>query len=114
MPIHFGSRRFFLWPHPTDMRKSFAGLCGIVSSKMNGRLLSGDVFVFINRRADRMKLLCWDRSGFVIWYKWLEAGTFELPAHKGKTLELKQAQLMLILEGISLKSVRHRKRYTRL
>lgn len=113
MFLNSGRRRFFLWPLATDMRKSFTGLCGIVQSRMNGKLLSGDVFVFINRKRDRIKLLCWDRTGFVIWYKCLEAGTFELPLHQGGTVELKQAQLMLILEGISLGSVRHRKRYIR-
>ena len=62
-------RRIFLWRGATDMRKSFHGLSGIVVSRMGGKLLSGDIFVFINRRRDRMKILCWDRTGFVIWYK---------------------------------------------
>lgn len=106
-------RRIFLWRGPTDMRKSFHGLSGIVVSRMGGKLLSGDIFVFINRRRDRMKLLCWDRTGLVIWYKRLEEGTFELAGEDEGKVELNPAQLVLILEGISLSSIRQRKRYNR-
>ena len=105
-----GSRRYFLWRGVTDMRKSFNGLSAIVRNEMKGQLMSGDVFIFLNRRRDSIKLLCWDRTGFVIWYKRLEQGTFELP--KGGTGEISEAQLLLILEGIELGSVKHRKRYT--
>ena len=93
-----------------------AKLCSIgVAGKMGftGCLLSGDIFIFINRRRDRIKLLCWDRTGFVIWYKRLEQGTFELPGGQGTETELSPTQLTLILEGISLASVKHRKRYIR-
>ena len=93
------------------MRKSFNGLCAIVRNEMLGQLMGGDVFIFINRRRDRIKLLCWDRTGFVIWYKRLEEGTFELP--RDGSGELTEAQLMLILEGIDLGSVKQRKRYIR-
>jgi transposase len=93
------------------MRKSFNGLGGIVRNQMKGKLMGGDIFIFVNRRRNRLKLLVWDRTGFVIWYKRLEEGTFELPA--GDSNELSQAQLMLILEGIDLASVKHRKRYNR-
>jgi transposase len=104
-------RRIFLWRGATDMRKSFHGLSGIVVNQMGGKLLSGDIFVFVNRRRDRMKLLCWDRTGFVIWYKRLEEGTFELAGAGEGKMELTTAQLVLILEGIDLSSVRQRKRY---
>ena len=106
-------RRIFLWRGATDMRKSFNGLSAIVVNQMGGKLLSGDIFVFINRRRDRMKLLCWDRTGFVIWYKRLEEGTFELAGEGDGKVELNPAQLVLILEGIALASVQQRKRYTR-
>ena len=92
------------------MRKSFNGLSAIVRNEMKGQLMSGDIFIFLNRRRDSIKLLCWDRTGFVIWYKRLEQGTFELP--QGGTVEISEAQLLLILEGIELGSVKHRKRYT--
>ena len=108
-----GKRRYFLWRGSTDMRKSFNGLGGIVNREMQGGLLSGDVFIFLNRRRTLIKLLCWDRTGFVIWYKRLEEGTFELPDAKGGEVELTPAQLALILEGISLATVKHRKRYKR-
>ena len=71
--------------------------------------LSGDVFVFINRRRTHIKLLVWDRNGFVIFHKRLEKGTFEIPATGTPSWQ----QLVLILEGISPKSVRYRKRYSR-
>lgn len=110
----FTSRqRYFLYRKPTDMRKSFNGLSGLVNAHMSRGLLGGDVFIFINRRRDRMKLLVWEESGFVIWYKQLEEGTFELPtAHlEGGEIELKWEDLMLIVSGIKLTSVQRRKRY---
>jgi len=70
------------------------------------------VFIFVNRRGDRMKLLMWDRTGFVIWYKRLEEGTFEIPDLSAGQSELPWDQLLLILEGVVLKSVKRRKRYT--
>jgi transposase len=107
------SQRYFLYGPATDMRKSFDSLCGLVSSQMGRDILSGDVFIFVNRGRDRVKLLVWDRSGFVIWYKRLEEGTFELPrlADGRHDLELKWERLVMILEGIQLSSVRQRKRY---
>ncbi len=109
--ISFGpSQRYYLYREATDMRKSFDGLCGVVRSGLGRDPLSGDVFVFINRRRTHIKLLVWDRSGFVLYYKRLEAGTFEIPASPGQGL-LRWDQLVLILEGVSLKSARYRKRY---
>lgn len=110
--IAFGSaQRYFLCREPTDMRKSFDGLAGLVRSQLKRNPLSGDVFVFVNRRRTHLKLLVWDRSGFVLYYKRLEEGTFELPA----TFEqgsVTWQQLVLMLEGVAMKSVRYRKRYT--
>ena len=105
------SRRYFLYTGATDMRKSFDGLSGLVRREMSGTLLSGDAFVFVNRRRTMMKLLVWDRSGFVIYYKRLEKGTFELPETKRIEREITWSQLVMILEGIRLKSVRRRLRY---
>lgn len=104
-------RRYFLCRSATDMRKSFNGLGAIVRNRMKGKLMGGDIFIFVNRRRNRLKLLVWDRTGFVIWYKRLEEGTFELPG--GDSDEVGQAQLVMILEGIDLGSVKQRKRYTR-
>ena len=103
-------QRFFWYRGVVDMRKSFNGLCLLVETEMGFDLMSGDVFIFVNRRRDRMKLLMWDRTGFVIWYKRLEEGTFEWPDLSGKN-EISWEQLLLILEGVVLKSAKRRKRY---
>ena len=109
--------RYYLWREPVDMRKSFDGLQGLVTGQMGRDALSGEVFIFINRRRDQVKMLVWDRSGFVIYYKRLERGRFELPAAAGgeqiRGQVLPWSDLLLILEGVSLRSVRWRKRYTR-
>jgi transposase len=113
--IPFGStQRYFLYCPATDMRKSFDGLCGLVRQGLAGDPLSGDVYIFVNGRRDRIKLLVWDRTGFVIYYKRLEQGAFELPAQKGPGagVSISWPDLMLILEGISLASVRRRKRFS--
>lgn len=95
------------------MRKGFNGLSGIVDHQLGQNPLSGDVFIFVNRRRTLLKLLVWDRSGFVVYYKRLEQGTFEFPPGDSslKSLEISQEELLLILEGIDLKSVQRRKRY---
>ena len=110
--ISFSSQqRYYIFRQPTDMRKGFNGLSGLVRSHCSHDLLSGDVFIFLNRRRDRIKLLVWDRTGFVVWYKVLEKGTFELPMSEKDSLALSWAQLHLLLEGIEMKSVKQRKRY---
>lgn len=95
------------------MRKSFDGLSGLVRRHLSHPLLSGDVFIFVNRRRDRIKLLMWDQTGFALYYKRLEAGTFELPLTKAEetSLELRWSELVLLLEGIEMSSVKRRKRY---
>ena len=107
--------RYFIFSEPTDMRKSFDGLSGIVRHQGEYQLLSGDVFVFLNRRCDRIKLLMWDISGFALYYKRLERGTFEKPlfTEQNKTAELAWSDLVMLLEGIERKSIKRRKRYTR-
>ena len=106
-------QRYFLYREATDMRKSFNGLSGLVRDAMGSDPLSGDVFVFINRRRDRMKLLVWDRSGFVLYYKCLERGTFELPQVSAQTtsIRLSWEKLVLIMAGVRLNSVQRRKRF---
>jgi len=107
------AQRYFLYREPADMRKSFDGLSGLVRSELGRDPTSGDVFVFLNRRRTHIKLLAWDRNGFVLYYKRLEKGTFEVPTGNalpdGDTLSW--PDLMLILEGVSLRTVRYRKRY---
>ena len=110
-----GSQRYYLSVPAADMRKSYDGLGGLVRQGLGRDPLSGEVFIFLNRRRTQMKLLVWDRSGFVIWGKRLERGTFELPGRsdRGASVVLSWEELVLILEGVSLGSVRHRKRYSR-
>lgn len=95
------------------MRKGFDSLCGIVSSKMNLEALSGAVFIFLNKRHNQVKLLLWEGDGLSIYHKRLERGTYELPSYddQSPSLSVSSDQLQLILQGISLKSVRRRKRY---
>ena len=95
------------------MRKSFDGLSGLIRNELNRDIHSGGLFLFVNRRADRIKILVWDRSGFALYYKRLEQGTFEMPKvdEKQLSVELSWEQLLCILEGVCLQSVKLRKRY---
>lgn len=107
------SCRYFLYRHQADMRKGFDGLSGLVRDGLQQDPLGGDVFIFFNKRRNQVKLLLWERDGFSIYHKRLEQGTYELPSltSHSSSAELRSDELMLILQGISLKSVRRRKRY---
>jgi transposase len=112
--------RVFLCTLPTDMRKSFDSLAGLVQQELGQDPLSGDLFVFRSKRGDRVKLLYWDSDGLAIWYKRLEEGTFPLPAADGKRIQvgehglvLRSAELAMLLDGVDLASVRRQKRYQR-
>ena len=110
------SVRVFLHAPPTDLRKGFDALCGLVTTAFGQDPTSGHLFLFVNRRRDRMKILYWDRDGLAIWYKRLESpGTFQIPATatKAASIEMTPTQLALILSGIDLKSARQRERYQR-
>jgi transposase len=106
--------RYFMYGKRADMRKGFNGLCGLVRNEFLQNPLSGDVFIFINRPRNRIKLLHWQGDGFAIYYKRLEKGTYEMPEinSASASIELDAQQLLLILEGISLLSVKKRRRYT--
>jgi transposase len=103
--------RVFLCTAATDMRKSFSGLHGLIVEALRQDPLSGDWFVFVNRRRDRMKIMSWEQDGFVIWYKQLQRGTFAVPACDGDSLRLTSQQLALILAGVDLRQTRPRRRY---
>jgi transposase len=107
--------RIFLHAPPTDLRKGFDALSGIVTTAFAEEPTSGHLFLFVNRRRDRIKILYWDRDGLAIWYKRLEKGTFQLPAaaRDAVAIEMTPTQLALILSGIDLSSARQRKRYQR-
>jgi len=108
------SLQFFLYSHPTDMRKSFDALSGLISSQMHKNPVSGEVFIFINKTRNRIKLLHWETGGFTLYYKRLETGTLELPEISDKTqsLQINWSDLVMIIEGISLKNILKRKRYS--
>jgi transposase len=98
-----------------DMRKSFDGLAAIVKNGFQKNPLDGTFFVFINRVADRLKILYWDRDGYALWYKRLEAGRFRIPVGltaSGEPVALvSAAQLAMILEGIEPLAVKRQKRF---
>ncbi len=98
------------------MRKGFDSLCGIITSELQMNVLSGSVFIFINKKHSQVKLLLWEGDGFAIYYKRLEKGTYELPATNDKAnhIAISNEALQHILQGVCLKSVRKRKRYQQL
>src|SRR5690606_21880312 len=92
------SHRYYLYNGHCDMRKSFDGLCGLVSSGLGRGATGGDVFVFLNRRRTHMKLLHWEHGGFVLYYKRLEGGTFPLPKDSSSSGEIDWSELVSITE----------------
>lgn len=109
--------RIYLANEPTDMRKSFDGLCAMVQHGFHRDPFEGDVFVFFNRRRDRVKILFWDRNGFWIAMKRLERGTFDgwRPVVTGDPshVEIERAQLVMLLEGIDVKNAKFRHHFAR-
>jgi len=107
--------RIWLYAQPTDLRKSFDSLASIVHGALGGDPLSGNIFVFRNKAADRIKLLVWEEDGYAIWYKWLEIGTLRFPAtgNGSPQVEIRAADLITLLAGVDLPSVKRSKRYHR-
>jgi len=107
--------KIYVYTPVTDMRKGFNGLSGIVRSEFGADPADGSLFVFINRRRDRMKILHFDGGGFWLYYRLLEAGTFEelKGANDLCRLQIDATQLSMLLSGVSLvASRRRRKRYS--
>ena len=104
---------YYLYREPTDMRKSFDGLSGIVQGQLERNPTSGEVFIFVNRRKNKVKLLRWEQGGFILYYKRLEVGTFELPAftEEAVSCQMSWTGLMLMIEGISIEKSKQRRRY---
>jgi transposase len=94
------------------MRKGFDGLAAMAKDVFEADPLSGHLFVFRNRKRDRVKILYWDRSGYCLWYKRLESGQFHLPHSENGALEVCWADLSLLLEGIDLSGAKRRKRFS--
>jgi len=107
------SVRIFLHTLPTDMRKGVDGLSGIIRGEFAAYPLDGSLFLFVNRRRNRLKILHWDGTGFWVYYKVLERGTFEVGAFKNQRVEIDATQLAMLLGGVSLAGAKRRKRYSR-
>ncbi len=107
--------RIFVCMTPTRMNFSFDRLMGLAQETFDQDPLSGHLFLFFNRQRDRVKILFWDVDGFCIWYKRLEAGTFQMPpvTDEQQGIELNCGQLTKLLGGLDLKSGRRRRRYRR-
>lgn len=107
----------FLYSPPCDMRKSFDGLSGIVRGELGREPDGQSLFLFINRRRDRIKALWWDTDGLVLFYKRLESGTFQHLQADARTrvpaVQIDATELAMILGGVSLESVKRRKRFVR-
>ena len=104
------AHRYFLYDKPTDMRKGFDSLSGLVRTCMDQDPTNGSVYVFMNKNRTLIKLLHWEYGGFTLYYKRLEKGVFERPALR-KDQRITWSQLVLIFEGIKLSSVEKKSRY---
>lgn len=105
--------RVFLCLAPADLRRSFDGLSQLAEKIVFQDPFSGHLFVFVNKRHDRVKVLYWDGDGFAIWYKRLEAGTFRLEETGAGSVEIEASRLALILGGIDLGGAAWQRRYRR-
>jgi transposase len=106
-----GHIRVFVYGHPVSMRLSYDGLYALVRHHMERAPLSGDLFGFINRRANQIKILYFDRSGWCVWSKRLERGRLVVDWSGVRTREMDWTGLKLLLEGIEPKQVRLRYRH---
>lgn len=105
-----GNARLFLCQHPVSMRKSFEGLSALVEQLFPEELLTGALFIFLNRRRDHMKVLFWDNDGLVIWFKRLEKGTFTWK-WEGKS-QIDRRTFIMLLEGVIPKRLQTRYKLT--
>lgn len=108
------SVRIFAAVEPVDARKSFDGLAAVVRDSLGGDPMTGHMFFFLNRRGDMAQILFWDRTGFVVMRKRLEAGTFRMVRNgdgNKSSMEIDAVELGLMLEGIDLGTVKRRKRF---
>jgi transposase len=111
------SVRIYVAAEPVDLRRGFDGLAAATRSLIRQDPLNGHLFVFLNRRRNRIKLLVWDRTGYLLVYKRLERGTFELPTEPvglDRHIQLDAGELALMLEGLDLRGAVRRERWRRL
>ena len=105
------SHRYLLYRQPCDMRKSFDSLSGVVSGELGRNPLSGEVFIFLNKRHSHMKMLHWENGGFVLYYKRLEKGTFSPPETK-EDGSVSWPELVLMIEGIKVQKIIQKRRFS--
>jgi transposase len=112
---HSTSTRIWLATAPADMRCGFDRLAELAQHVTNQNPLDGHLFLFRSRGGDRIKILLWEKDGFVLWYKRLEEGVFKMPRIDGdaESVELRASELAMMLDGIDLRSVKRSKRYIR-
>jgi transposase len=111
------SVRIYVVAEPVDLRRGFDGLAAATRSVIGADPMSGHVFVFLNRRRNRVKFLVWDRTGYLLLYKRLERGTFKIPTEPEvgrRHVEIDSGELWLMLEGLDLRGARRRERWYRL
>jgi transposase len=107
------SGRIWACVEPVDGRKSFDGLAAVVTTQLGRDPLSGDLFVFKNRRGDRLKILAWQGDGFAMYLRRLECGTFAFPRADTAEVSVTATELAMILGGVELQDAKRRKRYQR-
>ncbi|WP_018405407.1 IS66 family insertion sequence element accessory protein TnpB [Marinobacter gelidimuriae] len=103
--------RIWLCTEPTDMRKSFRGLSALVRNQLKHDPLSGQYFVFVNRRKTQMKMLYFNRTDYCLWAKRLEQGQFRVPSSAAGQRALTQTDLQLLIDGIEVQKYRQFKRF---
>lgn len=108
----YDTTKFELYLSPTDMRKSFDSLCGIVTNQLDEDPTSGVAYLFINKLRNKIKVLHWRTGGFVLYYKRLEKGTFELPDYEKsvQSIVLSYPQLVLLFDGITIGNLTQKNR----
>ena len=113
MLIRPANGRIFVAVATVDLRKSYDGLAALVEGTFGHDLFDGDLFVFLNQRATQVRILYWDRDGYCIWMKRLEAGTFRRITVTGQVpvIEVDVGELMMLLEGMDAPVIKRRKRY---
>ena len=104
--------KIYFCRQPVDFRKSFNGLCGVVESVFEMNVLDGHLFLFVNRRRDRIKAMWWESGGLILWYKRLERGTFEIPrdSEDQSHITIDATQLAMLIGGVPLSSARRRRK----